>query len=292
MRWTPGDRGNIEDRRGQSSYGSGGFGGGFNVGRLGIGGVVLLLGLSWLTGTNLFTLLDSGAVPDGTSAPASAPARSTPEEERMVDFVDTVTNDAQEAWLRMLGNRYQRTTVVLFRDATQSGCGFAQSATGPFYCPGDRKVYLDLGFFEELDRKFGAPGDFAQAYVIAHELGHHVQNLLGLNERAAADRRSGADSASVALELQADCFAGVWGQTASRGGQLTAGHVQLDPGDDEEALRAAAAIGDDRLQHMAGGRVMPEKFTHGTSAQRVDAFRRGMSSGDPNVCLEPGSRGR
>src|SRR5262249_1269811 len=284
MKWTPGDRSNIEDRRGQSSFGGGGIA---NVGRLGIGGVVLLLALSWLTGTNLFTVLDTGgSLPD--TATSTATARSTPAEEKMVDFVDAVMNDAQDAWSRMLGNRYERTTVVLFRDATQSACGSAQSATGPFYCPGDRKVYLDLGFFDELDRKFGAPGDFAQAYVIAHELGHHMQNLLGLNERATADRRSGPGSASVAVELQADCFAGVWGNTASHGGQLTAGHVQLDPGDADEALRAAAAIGDDRLQRMAGGRVMPERFTHGTSAQRVEWFGRGMQSGDPRACTSSG----
>src|SRR4029077_10618113 len=152
------------------------------------------------------------------------------------------------------------------------------------YCPGDQKVYLDLGFFDELSRRFGAPGDFAQAYVIAHEFGHHVQTLLGLNERASEDRRSGANSASVALELQADCFAGVWGHEAARSGRAAAGKVELDPGDVEEALRAAAAIGDDRLQKMSTGRVMPDRFTHGSSAQRVEWFRRGMESGDPRAC--------
>jgi predicted metalloprotease len=145
-------------------------------------------------------------------------------------------------------------------------------------------VYLDLGFFDELSQRFGAPGDFAQAYVIAHELGHHVQNLLGLNDRASEDRRSGATSASVALELQADCFAGVWGHAASQSGRFQAGHVELDPGDADEAIRAAGAIGDDRLQKMATGRVMPDRFTHGTSAQRVDWFSRGMNSGDPRAC--------
>src|SRR6266508_712695 len=183
-----------------------------------------------------------------------------------------------ETWARILGNRYERTKVVLFRDAIQSACGFAEAATGPFYCPGDRKVYLDLGFFNELDRRFGAPGDFAQAYVVAHELGHHIQSLLGLMDRGMRDRQ-GAQSASVALELQADCFAGVWGHAASQGGRFQAGHVELEPGDANEALRAAASIGDDRLQKMATGRVMPDRFTHGSSAQRVDWFRRGMDSG-------------
>jgi len=183
-----------------------------------------------------------------------------------------------------LGSRYQRTKVTLFRDAIQSGCGSAQSATGPFYCPQDGVVYLDLGFFKELSEKLGASGDFAQAYVITHELGHHVQNLLGLNDRASSDRRTGADSASVALELQADCFAGVWGHAASQPGRAAAGKVELDPGDVEEGLRAAAAIGDDRLQKMATGRVMPDRFTHGSSAQRVDWFRRGMETGDPRSC--------
>ena len=174
--------------------------------------------------------------------------------------------------------------MTLFRDSIQSACGFAQAATGPFYCPEDGQVYLDLGFFNELAQKLGAPGDFAQAYVITHELGHHVQNLLGLSERASSDRRTGADSASVALELQADCFAGVWGHTASQPGRAQAGKVELDPGYVEEALRAAAAIGDDRLQKMSTGRVMPDRFTHGSSAQRVAWFKRGMDSGDPRAC--------
>src|SRR5262249_23972283 len=150
--------------------------------------------------------------------------------------------------------------------------------------PGDRKVYLDLSFFDELSRRFGAPGDFAQAYVIAHEFGHHVQNLLGLNERASQDRRTGENSASVALELQADCFAGVWGHEASQGGRFQAGQVELDRGDAEEAIRAAGAIGDDRLQRMSTGHVMPDRFTHGSSAQRVTWFSRGMDSGDPRAC--------
>jgi predicted metalloprotease len=275
MRWAPGDRSNIEDMRGRS---------GGRVATVGIGGFLVVLALSWLTGTNLFSLLDTGSsVPTETSGTAgSTPA--SPAEERMVDFVDAVMRDAQSTWSQILGNRYQPTRVVLFRDAIDSACGSAQSATGPFYCPSDQKVYLDLGFFAELDQRFGAPGDFAQAYVITHELGHHVQNLLGFTERAQQDRRSGPTSASVALELQADCFAGIWGHAAAQSGRFQAGGVELEPGDADEALRAAASIGDDRLQKMATGRVMPERFTHGSSAQRVDAFRRGMESGRPDAC--------
>src|SRR6185295_2732847 len=223
----------------------------------------------------------------GSPAPAGGPfgeGRGTPAEERMVDFVGHVTKDVEDEWTAKLGSRYRRTSLALFRDAVDSGCGFAQSATGPFYCPADQKVYLDLGFFDELSRRFGAPGDFAQAYVIAHEFGHHVQNILGLNDRATSDRRAGANSASVALELQADCFAGVWGHEIAQTGRAAVGKVQLDPGDADEALRAASAIGDDRLQKMATGRVMPDRFTHGTSAQRVEWFRRGMESGDPRAC--------
>jgi uncharacterized protein len=275
MRWAPGDRSNIEDMRGRS---------GGRVATVGIGGFLVVLALSWLTGTNLFSLLDTGSsVPTETSGTAGSTPTS-PAEERMVDFVDAVMRDAQSTWSQVLGNRYQPTRVVLFRDAIDSACGSAQSATGPFYCPSDQKVYLDLGFFAELDQRFGAPGDFAQAYVITHELGHHVQNLLGFTERAQQDRRSGPSSASVALELQADCFAGIWGHSAAQSGRFQAGGVELEPGDADEALRAAASIGDDRLQKMATGRVMPERFTHGSSAQRVAAFRRGMESGRPDAC--------
>jgi uncharacterized protein len=276
MRWT-GDRGDIEDMRGRSGIGGGG------MVPIGLGGFVVLLLLSWVSGTNLFSLLgtDTQAPPtEGTSGRVA----SSPAEERLADFVGAVAKDAQDMWAERLGPRYERTHVVLFRDAIQSACGFAQSATGPFYCPEDRKVYLDLGFFDELSRRFGAPGDFAQAYVVAHELGHHVQNLLGLNEGASRDRRSGENGASVALELQADCLAGVWGHAASQNGRFQAGHVELDPGDADEAIRAAGAIGDDRLQKMATGHVMPDRFTHGSSAQRVAWFSRGMQSGDPRAC--------
>ena len=276
MRWTSSGRGDIEDMRGRS--------GGFGVAHLGIGGFLILLVLSWVSGTNLFSLLGTGDTTPSQSVGTSGEVPTSPAEEREVDFVNAVTKDAQDTWSEILGPRYARTRVVLFRDAIDSACGFAQSATGPFYCPSDGKVYLDLSFFNELSQNFGAPGDFAQAYVIAHELGHHVQNLTGLNAQASRDRQAGPGSASVALELQADCFAGIWGHAAAQNGRFNAGGVELEPGDADEALRAAASIGDDRLQRMATGRVMPDRFTHGTSAQRVEWFRRGMESGDPRVC--------
>ena len=275
MRWTAGDRGNIEDMRGRSS--------GMRVGSLGVGGLLVALVLSYVTGVDFLSLLGCGG--ESASVDTSGPpVQTSPQEERMVDFVDAVAGDTQNTWERLLGGRYERTQVVLFRDAMNSACGFAQSATGPFYCPSDHKVYLDLGFFRELSERFGAPGDFAQAYVVAHEFGHHIQNLLGLTARVQQDPRPGQASASVALELQADCFAGIWGHAASQKGRFAAGGVELEPGDAEEALRAAASIGDDRLQRMSSGRVAPERFTHGSSAQRVEWFRRGLESGDPQRC--------
>ena len=282
MRWTSGDRGNVDDMRGSS-------GRGFGVIPLGIGGFILVAILSMATGINFFSLLGGGgaAPTSGSVGTSGGPARSTPEEERMVDFVDAVARDAQETWGNLLGSRYQATRVVLFRDQIQSACGFAQAATGPFYCPGDRRVYLDLGFYEELQRRFGAPGDFAQAYVLAHEIGHHVQVLTGseaqVRESQQADPRR-VNELSVRLELQADCYAGVWGHDAAQPGRAAQGEVELEPGDVEEGLRAAAAIGDDRLQRLANGRVMPEKFTHGSSEQRVTWFKRGLESGDPKAC--------
>ena len=271
MQWSSGDRGNIEDRRGSS---------GMRAVPIGIGGLLVLGVLSWVTGTDFLSLANQG-LPQVVDS--GGPVQSTPQEERKVDFVDAVAQDVQSTFEQELGGRYERTRVVLFRDAIQSACGSAEAATGPFYCPADQKVYLDLGFFDDLTQRFGAPGDFAQAYVIGHELGHHVQHLLGLDERTRG-AAVGQNSASVALELQADCLAGIWGHAASQGGRFKAGHVELEPGDADEALRAASAIGDDRLQKMATGRVMPERFTHGTSAQRVQAFGRGMSSGDLRAC--------
>jgi predicted metalloprotease len=280
MQWSSGNQGDIDDQRGQS-----GGRGGFGVAHLGVGGFLILLVLSWVSGTNLFSLLDTGGeAPSQSIGPGGGEVASSPAEENLKQMVGAVTKDAQDMWSDVLGSRYQRTRVTLFRDSIQSACGFAQSATGPFYCPGDERVYLDLGFFNELSRGLGAPGDFAEAYVVAHELGHHVQNLLGLNARASGDRRTGGNSASVALELQADCLAGIWGHTASQRGRAAQGKVELDPGDMDEALSAAAAIGDDRLQKMSSGHVMPDRFTHGSSAQRVEAFKRGMDTGDLRAC--------
>jgi predicted metalloprotease len=280
MRWSSGNRGNIDDMRGSS--------GGIGMVPLGIGGFILVAVLSMATGVNFFALLGGGgAAPSSGSVGTSGSVRTSPDEEKMVDFVDAVARDAQETWAHKLGSRYQPTRVVLFRDQIQSACGFAQSATGPFYCPEDRKVYLDLGFYDELQRRFGAPGDFAQAYVLAHEIGHHVQTITGgereVREAQRSDPRS-VNALSVRLELQADCYAGVWGHDAARPGRAASGEVELEPGDIEEGIRAAAAIGDDRLQRLATGRVMPEKFTHGSSEQRVTWFKRGFESGDPAAC--------
>ena len=214
-----------------------------------------------------------GGSTSGTRFEASA------EEEALVDFVSFVLDDAQETWAQLLPG-YRDAQLVLFRGATRSACGTGRSEMGPFYCPADGKVYIDLSFYDELRRRFGAPGDFAQAYVLAHEIGHHVQRLTGVEERVRAaqraDRRS-ANALSVRMELQADCFAGVWGHHAARRDLLEAGDV-------EEGLRAAAAIGDDRIQSMSGQGVHPESFTHGTSAQRREWLGRGLESGDPADC--------
>jgi hypothetical protein len=254
---------------------------------LSLGGVVLLLLISWATGTNFLSLLSGGGAAPGGSVGTSGKVASSPAEERQVDFVDAVMKDVQETWAQLLGSRYQPTRAVLFRDSIQSACGFAESATGPFYCPQDGLVYLDLGFYEELQNRFGAPGDFARAYVLAHEVGHHIQRLTGIESRTRRERKSqpgAANAISVKVELQADCFAGVWGHAAAQPGRSANGKVELEPGDVEAGLRAAAAIGDDRLQRMTTGHVVPDSFTHGTSAQRVEWFRRGLSSGDPNAC--------
>jgi predicted metalloprotease len=278
MKWTPGDRSNIEDARGRSG------GVALGAGGLGVGGILLLLVLSWATGIDFTSLGGGGAAPAPTESVGTAGrVASTPEEERMVDMVDAVMDDGQDTWRQLLGGKYEATRAVLFRDAINSACGFAQSATGPFYCPGDRKVYLDLGFFNELHRKLGAPGDFAQAYVLAHELGHHVQTILGVESQVRqrqATSPGARNELSVRMELQADCYAGVWGHHANQG----QGRVQLETGDIEEGLNAAAAIGDDRLQRMQTGRIAPDRFTHGSSQQRVDWFKRGLQSGDPKSC--------
>ena len=276
MRWTPGGQsGDVEDRRGQS------YGCGFRGGPASIGVVLVLLVLSLLTGRNFLALLGPGGVeteaPTETNAP---PAEESPEEKRLYQFVDFVVGDAQNTWQQVLGNEYRRAKVVVFRGRTPTACGVGQSAMGPFYCPADEKVYIDLGFYDELRRRFGAPGDFAQAYVIAHELGHHVQHLRGIDARVREVQESRPDAAnqlSVRLELQADCLAGIWGHS-------TAQRNILEQGDAEEALNAASAIGDDRIQNQSGRGVQPDSFTHGSSAQRVEWFRRGLESGDLNRC--------
>jgi predicted metalloprotease len=232
---------------------------------IGIGGLLVMLLLSWVTGVDFLSLLGGGGPPPSEYVGTSGRVDAPPEEEKLVDFVDAVMEDAQDTWEDLLGDRYQETRAVLFRDAIQSTCGFAQSATGPFYCPGDRKVYLDLGFFDELHNRFGAPGDFAQAYVLAHEVGHHVQALLGIENRVRQQQASSPserNALSVRMELQADCFAGVWGHAANRQGRAVEGRVELDPEDFQEGQRGGA-IGDDRLRQQTG-RVSPDRFTHGS----------------------------
>ena len=288
MRWTRGDRGNIEDLRGRGGLGGFGMRRGMPIG---CGGLLLLLILSWLTGADFLSLLSGGGAvtPPSASVPAGEAGEiaTTPEEEHMVDMVDAVLEDAQQMWQRLLGERYQPTRVRVFRDVVQSACGTAESASGPFYCPGDHRVYLDISFFNELHRRFEAPGDFAQAYVIAHELGHHVQNVLGIERRVRSlqqSSRSEANQLSVRMELQADCFAGIWGHEASREGRAAQGRVELDSGDMEEGLQAASAIGDDRIQRKTTGRVVPDAFTHGSSEQRMTWFRRGLTTGSVDAC--------
>jgi uncharacterized protein len=282
MKWTAGNRDNVEDVRSRS-------GGGMRLGGLGIGGLLLMLILSWVTGVDFLSLMGPDAISTGPSVSTGTGGelRTTPEEEKLVDFVDAVMKDAQEMWQGTLGGRYQQTRAVIFRDAIQSACGSAQSATGPFYCPADSLVYLDLGFFTELQQRFRAPGDFAQAYVLAHELGHHVQHLLGIESQVRRLQQARPDQQnelSVRLELQADCFAGVWGHHAAQPGRAAQGKVELESGDVDEGLNAAAAIGDDRIQRMSGSRVAPDRFTHGSSQQRVTWFRRGFDGGDMQAC--------
>ena len=286
MRWQRGTSdADIEDRRGSSGGGFRGFPGGGGL-RLGLGGIIVLFVLSLVFKENFFTLLDTVPMDTSTtpSGQAGPPAATTPEEDERFEFVKFVLNDVQDTWTKVLpqeaSTEYPRSTLVVFRGAIQSACGFAESASGPFYCPGDNKVYIDLSFYDELRSRFGAAGDFAQAYVIAHEIGHHIQNVLGIDaqmRRAQQQRPDAANQLSVRLELQADCLAGVWGHS-------TAQRNLLEQGDIEEGLNAAAAIGDDRIQRMSGRGVHPEKFTHGSSAQRVEWFRRGLESGRIAAC--------
>ena len=277
MRWTPRGRSrNVIDLRGRSG------GGGFSLGRgMGVGGTLLVLILGLLFGGDIFSGGGGGGAP--TTTTETGAIQETPEERERVEFVSFVLDDAQEVWARILpeyGGQYREAQLVLFRDYVQSGCGAGQSAMGPFYCPLDGRIYIDLGFYDELRSRFGAPGDFAQAYVIAHEIGHHVQNLTGTANEVRtrqSQRPNEANELSVRLELQADCYAGIWGNSTSQ-------RQILEQGDVEEGLNAAAAIGDDRIQSRSGGGVSPESFTHGTSAQRVRWFRRGLESGDPRTC--------
>jgi predicted metalloprotease len=285
MKWDDnGPSQDLEDRRGES-----GGGGGFRLGggRLGIGGFLVLLVLSVVFKTDLTGVLGGGGGLPAETAPAAgaprAPAQSTPEEEQLVRFMSFVLDDAQDNWARIFaeaGREYPRARLVLFRNQVNTGCGGATSASGPFYCPADQKVYIDLDFYDELRKRFGAPGDFAQAYVLAHEIGHHVQNALGTERqmRRLQQQNPGAkNELSVRLELQADCYAGIWGRHAKEAGRL-------DDGDVGEALRAASAVGDDRIGEMTGSTIRPESFTHGSAAQRMTWFRRGFDTGRPDAC--------
>ena len=278
MRWNPGGvSDNVEDQRGSGGMGGGGL-------KLGIGGFLLLAVLSIVFKTNFFSLLGGGeSVNVGQPGTTQSRPLDDPSEQREVQFVSFVLDDAQNTWKQVLpkyGAQYQDAKLVLFRDMVQSGCGRAQSATGPFYCPADQKVYIDLGFYDELKNRFGADGDFAQAYVLAHEIGHHVQNLLGVDSKVREMQRARpalANQLSTRLELQADCFAGVWGHSTDQRNILEAGDV-------DKAMNAAAAIGDDRLQRMAGRSVNPDSFTHGSSADRTKWFQKGFETGDVAAC--------
>ena len=283
MKWTPGGRsGNLEDRRSGGGMGKG----------LGLGGTVVVLALSLLFGRNLFT--DLGVDPALGGGGGAMTAADSAAEEPAIQFMSFLLDDVQNTWAEKLpryGTAYRPAKLAIFRNSTNSGCGPAQSAMGPFYCPLDERVYIDLGFYDDLSKKLGAPGqvergkvsstsDFAQAYVIAHELGHHVQHVLGTDARVRQAQESNRDQAnelSVRLELQADCYAGVWANSTSQRGLL-------EPGDVEEALGAAAAVGDDRIQERTTGQVNVDSFTHGSAAQRTEWFKRGMESGDPRSC--------
>jgi predicted metalloprotease len=288
---------NVEDRRGSSASPFGGGGGGgvsllhllpLALRVLGVKGTIFALlavgAVSYLAGGGGLGSLVGGGAEDRQAGQRSEASRS-PQEEELVEFVSVVLADTEETWRNVFqaaGETYKEPRLVLFRGAVNSACGFGQAAMGPFYCPADQKVYLDLSFFDDLTRRMGAPGDFAQAYVIAHEIGHHVQTLLGISAQVQrANRGRGeafANQMSVKQELQADCFAGVWGNHAARARQL------LEKGDIEEGLNAASAIGDDRLQKQSRGYISPDSFTHGSSAQRVRWFRTGLEKGTISAC--------
>ena len=277
---------NVEDRRDEGpAMGGGGFriGGGRGIG---IGTIVIALVAGWALGINPLTLLGvlSGGGPEQAPV-AQGPAQRPPADDRMAAFVSTVLADTEDVWKAQFaaqGGNYREPKLVLFRGATRTACGAGQAAMGPFYCPGDERVYIDLGFYETMKTRLGAPGDFAQAYVIAHEIGHHVQALLGITDKVDAMRQRSSQTQSndlsVRLELQADCLAGVWAHHAQRSRQV------IEQGDVDEALNAAAQIGDDTLQRKSQGTVVPESFTHGTSAQRVGWFKRGLNGGNLREC--------
>jgi predicted metalloprotease len=254
---------------------------------IGIGTIVIALVAGWALGINPLTLLGvlgGGGAPEASMV-QQGPAQRPPADDKMAAFVSTVLADTEDVWraqFKAQGATYREPKLVLFRGSTRTACGAGQAAMGPFYCPGDEKVYIDLGFYETMKTRLGAPGDFAQAYVIAHEVGHHVQQLLGISEKVDAMRQRSSpeqgNALSVRLELQADCLAGVWANNAQRSRQI------LEQGDLEEALNAASQIGDDTLQRKSQGTVVPESFTHGSSAQRVSWFKRGMTSGSLRDC--------
>lgn len=268
---------NVEDRRGQRMRGG--------PAGIGCGGLLLVLALSYFTGEDPRAILQFlGAVQDQAASEEQAPAADAPKDQ-LSTFARLVLADTEETWKGIFAQTsqpYEEPPLVLFSQAVRSGCGTASAAMGPFYCPADHKVYLDPVFFEQLSKRFGAPGDFAQAYVIAHEVGHHIQNLLGVSDRVAAAQQRGneaqGNALSVRLELQADCFAGVWGHHANRDRNV------IEPGDFEEGMRAAASIGDDQIQEMTQGSIRPESWTHGSGEQRQFWLRRGLQTGDPNRC--------
>ena len=293
MRWKSGRRSsNVEDRRGQTpAYGGRGSGSGLlsflpMLVKTKTGRIVLLIGLvivigSRMMGVDLLPMLLGG----GSGGVASKPYELSPEQRELGEFVSVVLAYTEDTWqeiFRQQGGSYREPTLVLFSNRVNSACGMASAAVGPFYCPADQKLYIDLSFFEDLSKRHGAPGDFAQAYVIAHEVGHHVQTLLGISgqvrQLGMGKSKAEVNALSVRQELQADCFAGLWGYSVNTGQQI------LDPGDLEEALTAASAIGDDRLQKESGRGVVPDSFTHGTSAQRVEWFRKGFETGSIGEC--------
>jgi predicted metalloprotease len=277
MRWQQGRRSsNVDDRRGRRVSRPVAIGGG------GIGLLLIVVAALFLGVDPTPLLQDTASV---STTPPSVAAPSSPEQDRLADFVSVVLADTEDVWGEIFaagGQQYREPTLVLFSDAVQSACGFAGAAVGPFYCPADQQIYIDLAFYDELRTRFEAPGDFAQAYVIAHEVGHHIQHLLGISDQVqrgqAGLSEAERNNLSVRLELQADCFAGVWAHHAQRARQV------LEAGDLEEALGAASAIGDDRIQHRSGGAVVPDSFTHGTSEQRVRWFRIGFETGDGGAC--------